>query len=251
MTSTRRSALAAGLFYLATIASSIPALALIQPILTQPDYVLGDGPQGRVVFGIVLDLVNVAAAIGTAVAIYPIIRRRHETLAIGFVASRLLEGATLGAGALALVAVVTLRRDPGTASDSTLVTAAQSLVSFRDATFLLAPGLLASANAILLGTALYRARLVPRGIPLLGLVGAPLLFASTLATLVGVFEQLSPLSVVATLPIFLWELSLGLWLTFRGVLVTDGSTTAESGPELDHDDDSPARRPDHAPADAR
>ncbi|GAA4399800.1 hypothetical protein GCM10023153_26350 [Ornithinibacter aureus] len=238
MSPTRRSALAAGLLYLATIVSSIPALALIQPILTQPDYVLGDGPANRVVFGIVLDLVNVAAAIGTAVALYPIIRRRHQTLAIGFVASRLLEGATLGIGALALVAVVTLRRDPGTASDETLVAASQSLVSLRDATFLLAPGLLASVNAALLGTALYRARLVPRGIPLLGLIGAPLLFASTLATLVGVFEQLSPWSVVATLPIFLWELSLGLHLTLRGVT------------ELDHDDSAPAPRPDRTPADA-
>ncbi len=238
MSPTRRSALAAGLLYLATIVSSIPALALIQPILTQPEYVLGDGPQTRVVFGIVLDLVNVAAAIGTAVALYPIIRRRHQTLAIGFVASRLLEGATLGIGALALVAVVTLRRDPGTASDETLVAASQSLVSLRDATFLLAPGLLASVNAALLGTALYRARLVPRGIPLLGLIGAPLLFASTLATLVGVFEQLSPWSVVATLPIFLWELSLGLHLTLRGVT------------ELDHDDSAPAPRPDRTPADA-
>ena len=108
----------------------------------------------------------------------------------------------------------------------------------RDATFLLAPGLLASVNAALLGTALYRARLVPRGIPLLGLIGAPLLFASTLATLVGVFEQLSPWSVVATLPIFLWELSLGLHLTLRGVT------------ELDHDDSAPAPRPDRTTADA-
>lgn len=239
MTPTRRSALAAGLLYLATIASSIPALALIQPVLTQPDYVLGEGPQGRVVLGIVLDLVNVAAAIGTAVAIYPLIRRRHETLAIGFVASRLLEGATLAAGALALVAVVTLRRDPGTASDSALVSAALALVSFRDATFLLAPGLLASVNAVLLGTALYRSRLVPRAIPVVGLVGAPLLFLATLATLAGLFEQLSPLSVVATLPIFAWELCLGLHLALRGVT------------ELDHDVRSPARRPDHAPVDAR
>jgi hypothetical protein len=71
MSPTRRSALAAGLLYLATIVSSIPALALIQPILTQPDYVLGDGPQTRVVLGIVLDLVNVAAAIGTAVGALP------------------------------------------------------------------------------------------------------------------------------------------------------------------------------------
>lgn len=238
MTPTRRSALAAGLFYLATIVSSIAGLALIQPVLTDPNYVLGSGTDGSVVLGITLDLVNVAAAIGTAVAIYPVIRRRHETLAMGFVGSRALEGATLAAGVLALVAVVMLRRDPGTASDSTLVSAAQALVSFRDATFLLAPGLLASVNAVLLGTALYRSRLVPRGIPLLGLVGAPILFASTLATLFGVFEQLSAPSVVATLPIFLWELSLGLWLTFRGVT------------ELDHDDHTPAPRPDHAPAHA-
>lgn len=71
-------------------------------------------------------------------------------------------------------------------------------------------------NALLLGTLLYRWRLVPRALPILGLVGAPLLLASVVATIFGVFDQVSPLAAIAAVPIALREFSLGLWLVVRG-----------------------------------
>ena len=215
---TRRTALLAGVLYLLTFASSIPALLLLGPVLDDPRYVLGPGADSRVLLGAALDVTNALACIGTAVVLVPVVRRRHEALALGFLASRVLEAAIILTGVLSVLAVVTLRQDLGGATGpdaDALVVVARALVAVRDWTFLLGPGL-AVANALLLGTALYRSRLVPRVIPLLGLVGAPLLLASNTATFFGLNDQLSPLSALAVVGIFLWELSLGVHLVARG-----------------------------------
>ncbi len=213
----RTHALAGGLLYLLTFASSFPAAALLRSMLDDPGFVLGRGSSASVLAACALDLVNALAAIGTAVALYPVIRRWTPTSAIGFVTSRSFEAAVISIGVMSLLGVVTLRSEVGAATDpDTLVTVARSMVAVRDWTFLIGPGLMASFNAVLLGTALYRSRLVPRAIPVLGLVGAPMLLLNTAATFLNGNEAVLPWAVLGVAPIFLWELSLGLWLTFKG-----------------------------------
>ena len=212
----RRTALIAGLLYLVTFASAIPAVFLLDPVLHDPAYVVGPGADGRVTLGALLDLVNALACIGTAVALFSVVKREHEGLALAFVTSRLVEAAVILIGVVCLLAVVTLRRDPAGADPATLVAVSHGLVAVRDWTFLLGPSLMPALNALALGTLLYRSGLVPRLLPTLGLVGAPLLIASTVGTLFGVNDGGSAWTGIATLPIFLWELGLGLWLTFRG-----------------------------------
>jgi len=80
---------------------------------------------------------------------------------------------------------------------------------------------------------LYRTRLVPRIIPLLGLIGAPMLAASSLATFFGAFGQVSPVAMVAALPIATWELSLGVWLVVKGFTTSPVAAPGEPRPELD------------------
>jgi len=218
MTSLRKIALLAGALYLTTFLSAIPAVFLLDPVLSDPRYVVGPGDDTRVLFGSLLDIVNALACIGTAVVLFPVVRRQNESLALGFVASRILEAAIIFIGIVSLLAVVTLRQDLGGAAgadEESLITVAAGLVAVRDWTFLFGPGL-AVANALLLGTLMYRSRLVPRVIPLMGLVGAPLLLASNTATMFGVNEQFSVLSAVALPGIFLWELSLGVYLVVKG-----------------------------------
>lgn len=217
MDSARKTALVAGVFYLVTFASSIPAVFFLGPVLDQPDYIVGAGNDTSVLWGCILDLVNAFACVGTAVALFPIVRRQNESLALGFVTARLFEAAVIAIGVVSLLAVVTLRQ-AGTAAGSpeTLLSTGQALVAVRDWTFLLGPGTIPAINALLLGYLLFRSRLVPRIIPILGLIGAPLLLLSATLTIFGLNTQVSVLSVVATLPIFIWELSLGLHLTFKG-----------------------------------
>lgn len=215
----RKTAFVAGALYLITFLASIPALALLDPVLSNPDYIVGSGADTSVVLGATLDVINALACIGTAIVLFPVVKRQSETLALGFVTSRLLEAAIIVGGVVSLLSVVTLRQDlaGATGADAaSLVTVGQSLVASRDWTVLLGPGLMAAVNALLLGTLMYRSGLVPRVIPLLGLIGAPLLLASVTATLFGVFEQFSPPALILVLPVALWELSLGTWLVVKG-----------------------------------
>jgi hypothetical protein len=214
---TRKTALVAGILYLITFVSAIPAVFLLDPVLTDPRYVVGTGADTQVVFGAFLDLVNALACIGTAVALFSLVKRQHEGLALGFVTTRMLEAAVIVIGVVSLLAVVTLRQEAAAGADAaSLIAVGQALVAVRDWTFLVGPGLMPAFNALLLGTLMYQSGLVPRAIPVLGLIGGPLLISSTLATMFGINDALSVWTAIATLPIFFWELTLGLWMTFRG-----------------------------------
>ncbi len=208
---------AGGIFYLLTFAASIPALLMLDPILNTPNYVLGGGHDTQITWACFLDFVNALAGIGSAVAVFPVVKRVNESLALGFVMSRMVEAAVIMIGVVALLAVVTLHQDyAGTANASTLTTAGHTLVATRDWTFLFGPGFMACINAVLFGTLLFRSRLVPRVIPAIGLVGAPLLATADLLALFGHATQAQGWSMVATLPIAAWELSVGFYLTFKG-----------------------------------
>jgi hypothetical protein len=233
----RKLALAGGVLYLMTFLFSIPAVFLLQPVLTDPNYVVSAGADAQVLLGTFFDLVTALACIGTAVALYPVIRRQSEAFSIGFVATRIYEAGVIVVGVVSLLAVVSIRQAGGAAGtdSAALVAVGQGLVAVRDQTFLLGPGVVPGLNALLLGWVLYRSRLVPRIIPALGLVGAPLFLVSATLTILGVNEQVSVLSGIALPAIFLWELSLGLWLTFKGfrpmavaALAPESRTTDES-----------------------
>ena len=215
---TRNNARVSGIFYLVTFAASIPALLLIGPILNNPDYIVSAGSDTRVLIGCLLDVVNALACIGTAVAVFPVVRRQNESMAVGFVTSRMFEAAVIMIGVVSLLAVVTLRQEvagSAGADTSSLVTTGQALVAVRDYTFQFGPNMSAGINALLFGTLLYRSRLVPRIIPTVGLIGAPLLIAASVATVLGLTEQGS-VWFVGAIPVAAWELAVGVWMTVKG-----------------------------------
>ena len=211
MASTRKISLAAGVFYLLTFVS-VPILYLYGPV-REAGYILGPGPDTRVFVGAVLEIIVALAGIGTAVALYPVVKRQNESIALGFVATRTLEAGAIFAGVFVLLAIVTLRQ--AGAGASALATG-QTLVGLHDWTFTLSQSLIPAVNALLLGYLLYTSRLVPRILPVIGFIGAPLLIASTMATLFGYNEYGSGLSGLLTLPIAVWEFSLGAYLVIKG-----------------------------------
>jgi hypothetical protein len=219
----RSVARAGGIMYLLTFVSSIPAVFLLSPVLDNARYILSEGADTRVLIGLLVDLVNPLACVGSAVALYPVLRRINESFAIGFVTSRLFEAAIIIVGILALLSVVTLRQDLGGPNgDPMLEPIGTTLTSLRNWTFLLGPSLMASINALFLATSLHRARLIPRVIPLMGLIGAPMLLTSMVIATLRANDVIDAVHGIAVAPIFAWELSLGLWLTFKGFI--PGST---------------------------
>jgi hypothetical protein len=211
MGSLRKTALVAGLFYLLTFVS-IPTLGLYASVRA-PNYIVGPGPDSPVLLGALLEMIVALACIGTAVTLYPVLKRQNEGVALGFVAVRVLEAATIYAGIVSLLSVVTLRQ--AGAGVGALVTG-QALAAQYYWTFLFGQGFLPAMNALLLGSLLYQSRLVPRVLPLLGFIGAALLITSWIATLFGIVEQVSPATAIATIPIALWEFSLGIYLVAKG-----------------------------------
>ena len=211
MTSTRKISLTAGVFYLLTFVS-IPILFLYSAV-RGADYIIGSGPDTSVFVGSVLEIIVALAGIGTAVALYPVVKRQNEGVALGLVAVRTLEAGAIFAGVFTLLAIVSLRQAGAGAAE---LATGQMLVSLHDWTFTLSQSLIPAVNALLLGSLLYQSRLVPRILPVIGFIGAPLLVASTMATLFGANEYGSALSGLLTIPIFVWELSLGIYLVVKG-----------------------------------
>jgi hypothetical protein len=219
--SVRRTAFIAGVLFVLTFVASIPAVLLYGPVLSDPNYVLGAGADARIQLGALLEVITVIANIGTAVVLFPILRRQDEGVALGYVAARLIEGTFIVVGIVGLLAVLTLRQEySGTAGADApaLLATGRALVAVHDWTFLFGPGFLGAGfgNGILLGYLMYRSGLVPRPMALLGLVGGPLVCASAIGVLFGAFDAGSVWQGVATIPEILWEASLGVYLIFRG-----------------------------------
>jgi hypothetical protein len=217
MSRTRKLALAAGLFYLATFVFSIPAIAFYGDVLDNPDFVNGAGSDGGVPWGAMFEVLTALTGIGTAVMLYSVIKRHGPSGAIGFVASRTLEAAAIFVGVMSLLAVYTLRQDYAGTDEAGLTAAASAMVDLHDWSFLVGPGVMPAINALCLATVLLRSGLVPRVIPTIGLVGAPLLLISSTATLFGAWEQVSGPALLFGLPIATWEFALGVYLTVKGV----------------------------------
>ena len=150
MDSMRKTALVAGVLYLLTFISSIPAVFLQSPVLNDPNFIISSVGTEQVRFGALLDIVNSLTAIGTAVALYAVIKRQNQGFAIGFVSSRLFEGTVLMIGVISILSIVTLQQPGATGAEASLLTTVQqTLVTVRNWTFVLGTGVPA-LNAFLL-----------------------------------------------------------------------------------------------------
>lgn len=213
----------AGWFFIATFITSIPAALLYSPLLHHHGYIVGNGDDTRIAIGAFLELVLIIANIGTAVALFPIVKRQSESISLGYVGSRVVESALIAVGIVSILAVVKLRQDlSGTATDkASLILTGRQLVAMHNWTFLLGPSFCAAfGNGILLGTLMYRSGLVPRRLALIGVIGGPLAFIAATGALLNVYDQNSTAQGLLTIPEIVWEASLGIYLIVRGFKTT-------------------------------
>lgn len=209
--SSRKIALAAGVLYLLTFIS-IPTLVLYGQVKSA-NYILGPGPDTAVIIGGILEIIVALAGIGTAVVLFPVLKKQNETLSLGLVTARVLEASTTFLGVAFLLSIVTLRQ-AGVGAGA-LVTS-RGLAVLYDRIFLLGQSFMPAIDDLLLGYLLYKSRLVPRALSMIGLIGGPVLLASYLAVLFGLIGQHSSLAGLFALPVALFEFSLGVWLIVKG-----------------------------------
>jgi uncharacterized protein DUF4386 len=216
VSSDQKAARVFGVLFLITFITSIPALALFQPVLDDPAaYIAGGGKDNQIYLGALLEFLLILANVGTAVVVFPILRRQNEFLALGYVTARVIECVFLGAGIIFVLGVVSLRHDSPGAADL-----AVSLAALKDWTFLFGPGFVVPfGNGLILGYLMYRSGLVPRRMAWLGLIGGPLLLIGNIGVLFDWWEPTSAAGLLVA-PEFLWELSLGIYAAFWGFKVT-------------------------------
>jgi hypothetical protein len=224
---TRRVSFAFGVLFLITFVTSIPALLLFQPVLDDPvGYVANGGSDNRILFGAFLELLLIIANIGTAVVVYPILKRQNHILSLGYVTARLVECTFILVGILAVLSIVTLSQQDAGGDEGAI---AYTLAALKDWTFILGPGWVVGwGNGLILGYLMYRSGLVPRKMTWLGLVGGPLIILSGTLVLFGVADQGGTLQGIAGLVEGLWELLLGIYATvwgFRAVPILTRSQT--------------------------
>lgn len=211
MSPLRKTSLTAGLLYLLTFVS-VPTLAIYGPVKSA-NYILGDGPDSSAIIGGILEIIVALAGISTAVVLYPVLRKQQETTALGLVAARILESGTIFVGVAFLLSIVTLRQ--AGAGANTLPTS-HALVALYDRIFLLGQSFMPAICDLLLGFMLYRSRLVPRSLSLVGIAGGPILLVGYFAILFGFIGQHVPFAGLFAIPVALFEFSLGIYLVVRG-----------------------------------
>jgi Domain of unknown function (DUF4386) len=211
MSPLRKTSLVAGVLYLLTFVS-IPTFALYSSIHL-PGYITGSDSGTRVIIGGILEIIVALAGISTAVVLYPVLRKQNETAALGLVAARILESGTIFVGVAFLLSIVTLHQAGAGAGASTT---GQALVALYDRIFMLGQSFMPAICDLLLGFMLYKSRLVPRGLALIGMLGALPLIAGYIALLFGLIERTSPMAGLSAVMVALFEFSLGIYLVVKG-----------------------------------
>jgi hypothetical protein len=197
-----------GVMYLITFATSIPALALFQPVLDDPaGYIAGGGSDTRIYLGVLLEFLLIVSNVATAVVLVPLLRRHDEIFTFGYVGARIMESTFIAIGIVCVLGIVSLRTDnPDAASLAT------SLAAMKDWTFLLGPGMVVGfGNGLILGWLMYTSGLIPRPLAILGLVAGPVLILAGIGVLFDLYDPGAAPQALATIPEFIWELSLGIY----------------------------------------
>ncbi|MBM7691709.1 hypothetical protein JOC77_001116 [Peribacillus deserti] len=220
MNSNKKAAKIVGVLFIVAAVTSVMGLILKRPILIGPDYLInGSENANQVVLGVVMELLLVVAAIGTATTMFPILRKYNETIALWHVCFRFLEAIVITVGAISILALLTLSREfvaAGSSDIASFQASGTSLKAIHDWTFLLGPNFMLGLNTMMYSFIFYKTRLVPRFIPILGMTGAALIFICALLVMFGVFPQVSVWGAIFAIPVAANEMILAVWLIVKG-----------------------------------
>ena len=206
-----------GWFFLATFLTSIPAYFIgYAKMLDNPSTITGSGPDVStgIATAATLEVLLIVANVATAVIAYPVLKRESEMGAIGYVVARICEAMFIATGVVSALAFLLMRQDGTAVSDPILGTV---FVDLYHRAFNVGPGFWAGlANGVILAYLLYRAELVPRGMPWIGFIGGPLVMISGILVIYDVIPRGGALQSLGGLVEGAWELSLSIYCIVKG-----------------------------------
>lgn len=220
MKANRNNAIAAGILFILAAVAAIAGRILYGPILTDPEYIIkGTAHETQILWGAFFEILTAFAVIGTPIALFPVLRKYNQSMAIATVSFRLLEGTMIIVGILSLLTIVTLSHtftNEVNTDNSSYLLAGKTLLALQNWTFAFGPNIALGPSTFLTGFLLYRSKLVPRFISIMGMVGGPLILTCGVLVMFGVFPQVSLLGGLLAIPVFLYEMSLAIRLLSRG-----------------------------------
>ncbi len=209
-----------GIFFIAAAITSIIGLSLYNPVLQNVDFlILGASHKNQIVLGAIMELFLAVSAIGTAIMLYPYLRKYNESLGLGYVCFRMLEVVFILIGTVSVLAMVSLSEQYtySILSDNSYYNIlGLVLKGIHDWTFMLGPNFMLGVNTFIYSYVFYQTNLVPKPLSVLGIVGAVFIFAASILEIFGLIVQISASGVVLALPIFTFEMSLAVWLIVKG-----------------------------------
>lgn len=220
MKTNKNSATSAGILFIIAAVAAIIGVLLYNPILHDPDYIIkGTGHETQIYWGAFFEILTAFAVIGTPIALYPVLKKINQSMAIATVSFRLLEATMIIVGILSLLTIVTLSHEfsNGANTDTaSYLIAGKSLIALHNWTFAFGPNIVLGPSTFLTSYLLYRSKLIPRYISILGLIGGPFISICGVLVMFGVFLQVSLWGVLLAIPVFLYEMSLAVRLLVKG-----------------------------------
>lgn len=209
-----------GVFFIVAAIAAIIGLKLYDPVLRNPDYLsLGARNSNQIVWGAVCELILACTATGTAIMLFPYLKKFSESWGLGYVCFRMLEVVFILLGILSVLALLTL-------SNAYTITSAPAIDNFKttgiilqsihDWSFMLGPNFMLGINTFIYSYIFYKSKLVPEKIAVTGIAGAVLIFIASLLEMFGIILQMSVWGVLLAIPIFIYEMSLAYWLITKG-----------------------------------
>lgn len=216
----RTNASAAGIFYLIAAAAPMLAWAMFQPVLHETDYLMQSAEKApQVILGVLFDLITVISVAGTGIMLYPYLRRHYEHLALGYFIFRLMEAVLILIGLLAILSMLTLSHTYKQDTNPSLETyqlIGSILRSIHAWTYIVGPNFMLGINTFIYSFIFFKSRLVPRKLSVTGLFAATAIFMAALLEMFGVIEQVSGWGALFALPVFIFEMTLAVWLIAKG-----------------------------------
>jgi hypothetical protein len=218
MNSNRKTAIIVGVLFIAATVTSSLYYVILDPILNAPDYLVKVSENAnRIILGVLLYLIDNAAVVAIPIVLFPILKKHNEALALGYVGTRIIESVTVIVGHISLLALLTLSQEyvqAATTNASYFQALGALLLSVIDWSHLLSVEIVFALSPLLLNYLLFKSKLVPRFISVLGLIGAILLLAEGLLGMFGLGPE-SEISIFSLI-ILVQEMVFAVWLIAKG-----------------------------------
>lgn len=215
----RKNAKLIGILFIIAAISAIVGLAMYNPILNEQNYLIeGAKHTNQIILGAILELILVSTAVGTGIAFFPYLKKQNEAIALGYFCFRMLEAIFIMIGIVSILSLLSLSQSykMGQINLATYEIVANTLKAAHSWTFMLGPNFMLGINTFLYSYLLFCSRLIPKKISILGMISASILFITSILELYSIIHQVSTVGFLLAFPIFIYEMSLAIWLIFKG-----------------------------------